>query len=69
MIWSIASSPYNGIISSEPFTERFIADNGNNDAFGDVHYYNYEDRGTDVSKFRKPRFASGESILIDSLKA
>ncbi|RUS27741.1 hypothetical protein BC938DRAFT_482808 [Jimgerdemannia flammicorona] len=27
-------------------------------AFGDVHYYNYKDLGTDVSKFLRPRFAS-----------
>ncbi|KAI8816810.1 mannosidase, beta A, lysosomal-like protein [Fimicolochytrium jonesii] len=54
----ISSSPYNGIISEDPFTERFLADNGNPDAFGDVHYYNYKDDGTDVSRMRKPRFAS-----------
>jgi beta-mannosidase len=56
----ISSSPYNGTISLEnPFTERYVATVGSNDDYGDVHYYNYKDKGTDVSRFRSPRFMSG----------
>ena len=59
----ISSSPYNGTISHEPFTERYVAPVGTtNDHFGDVHYYNYKDNGTDVSKFRRPRFMSGKIV-------
>ncbi|KAJ3078493.1 hypothetical protein HK102_004465, partial [Quaeritorhiza haematococci] len=57
----ISSSPYNGVISGgDPFTERYVADDKNNDAWGDVHYYNYKDNGLDVTKFRSPRFMSGK---------
>ena len=55
----ISSSPYNGVIAMDPFSERYVADNGNNDAYGDVHYYNYKDKGTEVWKLRRPRFMSG----------
>jgi beta-mannosidase len=54
----ISSSPYNGTISGQPFTERYVSDFNNNDIYGDVHYYNYKDKGTDVWNFRKPRFMS-----------
>src|SRR5690242_9942376 len=53
----ISSSPSNGVISQYPFVERFKA--ADNDAWGDVHYYNYRDNGTDTARFRNPRFASG----------
>ena len=58
----ISSSPSNGFICKSPFTERFKVDD--NDAWGDVHYYNYKDNGTDISKFRKPRFVSGKYYLL-----
>ncbi|KAJ3312581.1 hypothetical protein HDV04_002898 [Boothiomyces sp. JEL0838] len=54
----ISSSPSNGVVSHLPFTERFISQSGNNDIFGDVHYYNYIDNGLDIKKYRKPRFMS-----------
>ncbi|KAJ3325578.1 hypothetical protein HDV06_003396 [Boothiomyces sp. JEL0866] len=54
----ISSSPSNGVVSSYPFTERFVSESGNNDIYGDVHYYNYIDNGTDTKKYRNPRFVS-----------
>ncbi|RUP49331.1 hypothetical protein BC936DRAFT_142764, partial [Jimgerdemannia flammicorona] len=53
----ISSSPSNGaVFKGNPWHERYL---GNIEKFGDVHYYNYKDLGTDVSKFLRPRFASG----------
>jgi beta-mannosidase len=54
----ISSSPNNGVISYSPFVERFISETGSNDDYGDAHYYNYKDRGTDVATYRTPRFMS-----------
>ena len=61
----ISSSPNNGFISTLPFVERFISDTGNDDDYGDAHYYNYKDKGTDVSNFRSPRFMSGIILMND----
>ncbi|TPX30933.1 beta-galactosidase [Synchytrium microbalum] len=54
----ISSSPSNGLVSDDPFTERFQFEADEYELFGDVHYYNYKDDGTDVSKMLRPRFAS-----------
>lgn len=35
----ISSSPNNGVISYSPFIERFRSETGNNDDYGDSHYY------------------------------
>lgn len=64
----ISTSPTNGLLFKESSSstdgycgrvlmERWKAEN--NDWYGDVHVFNYTDDGTDVLKFRRPRFASG----------
>ena len=55
----ISSSPSNGIICQEPFTERYKVDHPR--LWGDTHYYNYLDDGTDPTKYPLCRFASGRS--------
>jgi len=55
------SSPANGVISTEPFTERWITDEGetsNSQKYGDNHYYNYAPDGEDVTVMISPRFSS-----------
>ncbi|KAG0349404.1 hypothetical protein BG004_006433 [Podila humilis] len=37
----ISSSPSAGMISHEPFTERYVLDNSERGLFGDVHFYDY----------------------------
>ncbi|TPX41019.1 hypothetical protein SeLEV6574_g06287 [Synchytrium endobioticum] len=54
----ISSSPSNGIVSDDPYTERFQFGSDENELYGDIHNYNYRDDGTDVSKMPCPRFAS-----------
>ncbi|KAJ3273054.1 hypothetical protein HDV01_004831 [Terramyces sp. JEL0728] len=54
----VSSSPSNGTVTSSPFTERFISITGDNDLYGDAHYFNYVHDGLDASKYRKPRFMS-----------
>lgn len=52
----ISSSPSNGAVSSDPFTERYKVSNPHK--WGDTHYYNYKDIGTNDKLFPKCRFAS-----------
>lgn len=52
----ISSSPFNGTISLDPFTERFKVENPRN--YGDTHYYNYKEDGTVAQYNPVCRFAS-----------
>jgi len=57
----LSSSPANGVIVYEPFTERWITDNGessNSQKYGDNHYYNYRPDCEDVYTMVSPRFSS-----------
>lgn len=63
----ISSSPFNGTICDEPFTERYKVDNPR--MFGDTHYYNYKDDGTDSTKFPVCRFSSGIALKFLVLKS
>lgn len=52
----VSSLPSNGVIAEHPFTERYKVDRPHR--FGDTHYYNYRDLGTDVLRYPQCRFAS-----------
>ena len=52
----LPSSPSNGILTTEPYVERW--GNPGSSKWGDVHFYNYLDVCTDVSIYPTPRFTS-----------
>jgi len=57
----LSSSPANGVIALEPFTERWITDDGetsNSEKYGDNHFYNYRPDCEDVTTMVSPRFSS-----------
>ena len=53
------SSPANGVWSTDPFAERWIAPNGDtstSEYFGDQHYYNYVADSQNVETMMSPRY-------------
>ena len=52
----IASSPSNGLVSTDPYMEVWSASNSSD--YGDVHFYTYDTKCTDLSVYPTPRFAS-----------
>jgi len=56
--FGFCSSPANGVWSTDPFAERWIAPNGDtstSEYFGDQHYYNYVADSQNVATMMSPR--------------
>ncbi|KAF9428835.1 hypothetical protein BGZ94_000842 [Podila epigama] len=54
----ISSSPSAGLISNEPYTERYVLEESEKGLFGDVHFYDYKHNGLLVEHFPVSRFVS-----------
>ncbi|KAF9923389.1 hypothetical protein FBU30_006545 [Linnemannia zychae] len=52
------SSPYCGLISEHPYTERYVLQESERGLYGDVHFYDYKHNGLHVEYYPKARFVS-----------
>lgn len=57
------SSPSAGVISSDPFTERYVLKDSERGLFGDVHFYEYKHNGLLVENYPSSRFVSGIAFI------
>ncbi|KAF8940871.1 hypothetical protein BGZ58_004339 [Dissophora ornata] len=55
----ISTSPSAGLISKNPYTERYILQESERGLYGDVHFYDYKHNGLHVENYPKARFVSG----------
>ena len=61
------SSPSAGLVSKNPYTERYILQESERGLYGDVHFYDYKHNGLHVENYPKARFVSGMSKIITSI--
>ncbi|KAI1320521.1 hypothetical protein EDD11_000483 [Mortierella claussenii] len=54
----ISTSPSAGLISSLPYTERYVLKDSERGRYGDVHFYDYKDNGLHVEHYPNARFVS-----------
>ncbi|KAF9358556.1 hypothetical protein BGX34_008886 [Mortierella sp. NVP85] len=54
----ISTSPSAGVISMDPYTERYILQESERGLFGDVHFYDYKHNGLHVENYPNARFVS-----------
>ncbi|KAG0087393.1 hypothetical protein BGZ92_007357 [Podila epicladia] len=54
----ISSSPSAGMISCDPFTERYVVRDSDRGHYGDVHFYDYKHNGLLVENYPDSRFVS-----------
>ncbi|KAF9110346.1 hypothetical protein BGX27_006478 [Mortierella sp. AM989] len=54
----ISTSPSAGLISTVPYTERYILKDSERGLYGDVHFYDYKHNGLHVEHYPNSRFVS-----------
>ncbi|KAF8985953.1 hypothetical protein BGZ46_000039 [Entomortierella lignicola] len=54
----ISTSPSAGLISTVPYTERYILKDSERGLYGDVHFYDYKHNGLHVEYYPNSRFVS-----------
>ncbi|KAI8362914.1 glycoside hydrolase superfamily [Mortierella sp. GBAus27b] len=54
----ISTSPSAGVISNNPYTERYVLQESERGLYGDVHFYDYKHNGLHVENYPNARFVS-----------
>ncbi|KAF9586328.1 hypothetical protein BGW38_006810 [Lunasporangiospora selenospora] len=57
----VKGSPSAGVISRQPYTERYILQDSERGLYGDVHFYDYKHNGMHVENYPNARFVSGKA--------
>ncbi|KAG0299747.1 hypothetical protein BGZ97_003572, partial [Linnemannia gamsii] len=66
----VKGSPSAGLISENPYTERYVLQENERGLYGDVHFYDYKHNGLHVEYYPKARFVSEYGAQsMPSLKA